>query len=89
MKQKLYIYKCKYSDSLTIMSLEMDHFGPMIREVTVDLPDDLIPSDEEYKRLLYLHELSSAEKQVEIKRDELTQAEEIVKNMLAIEHSLS
>lgn len=89
MKIQLYIYKCEYTKEFSVFSFETKHHGPMVKEVTLDIPSDTLPSDEEYKRLVYLHNLSNAEREVQIKRDELTKAEELVRNMMAIEHKPS
>lgn len=58
-----------------------------IKTVTVNIPDDLEISKREFDKAVHLSRLSEAERRVEIKRDELTNAEEVVKNMMAIEHT--
>ena len=57
-----------------------------LKTVTVEIPDDIDLSESQYKEAVYFHKLSAAEKAVQQKRTELHIAEEIVKNMLAIEH---
>lgn len=87
MKKKLYIHMCEWTNELNVTSYKSKHQGPLLREVMVDLPDDLIPDEKELKRMMYLYQLDAAQRIVEDKRDELTKAEDIVKNMLAIEHT--
>lgn len=56
----------------------------MFREVVVDIPDDFQLTEKQYKDALYLKKLNKAENRVEEKKKELHQAEEVVKNMLAL-----
>jgi len=56
------------------------------KTVTVEIPDDVGLTEKEYKQAFYLKHLSAAELEVQKKRDELTRAEEVVKNMKAIEY---
>lgn len=55
-----------------------------VREVTVEIPDDVDFTEKEFNDAIYMKNLSAAEKIVKKKRDELYRAEEVVKNMLAL-----
>ncbi len=57
-----------------------------LKTVTVEIPDDIDLNETQYKQAIYFNKLSAAEKAVQAKRTELHILEEIVKNMLAIEH---
>ncbi len=57
-----------------------------LKTVTVEIPDDIDLNETQYKKAVYFNKLGAAEKAVQAKRTELHILEEIVKNMLAIEH---
>ncbi len=60
-----------------------------LKTVTVEIPDGIDFTETKYQEAQYLKGLSVAEKRVEEKRKELYQAEEIVKNMLALPATVS
>lgn len=95
MKLKLNLYysafSCDLDDfkNLKIEAKTNDYesdYELRFKTVTVEIPDDLGLTEKEYKAAFYLKHLSMAEQKVIEKRDELYRAEEVVKNMLAIEH---
>lgn len=55
-----------------------------VKTVTVEIPDDVEFTDKQFNNALYHSQLTAAEKVVAEKMAELTKAQEVVKNMLAI-----
>ena len=86
MKAKLFVHLCQYSGDISLHSADMSSCYPLIKEVTIELPDDTKPSQKKCAEIVYLWELGEAERVVEEKRRDLFQAEEALKNMLALEH---
>lgn len=96
MKLKLHLYYNAFSiDSERFNDLEIEaetsdfdsDYKIRFKTVTVEIPDNLELTEKEYKDAFYFKHLSLAEQEVQKKRDELHRAEEVVKNMMAIEHN--
>lgn len=96
MKLKLNLYysafNCDY-DNFENLEIEArtgeyeSDYEVRFKSVTVELPDNTGLTETQFKKAYYLKHLSLAELEVKTKRDELTRAEEVVKNMMAIEHN--
>jgi len=91
MKLKLNLFFYNWDDFKNrVLHAETGNFSSnykmLLKTVTVEIPDGIDLTKTQYQKAQYLSKLSEAQKQVEKKRNELYEAEEIVKNMLAIEH---
>ena len=90
-------YDCFQSDLDNFKHIEINaktrdyetDYELVFKSVVVEIPDDIGLTEQEYKKAYHLKHLSAAEKDVMEKRDALTRAEEVVKNMLALEVDVS
>lgn len=70
-------------------SSTLSDYEILVKTVTVEIPDIIDMTEKEFDDAQYMKRLSDAERKVEKKRRELNEAEEIVKNMLAISVEVS
>ena len=84
MKVKLFVHL--FQGNLDIHTISMAEHYPLIKEVYVNVPDELLPSEKGQKELQYSWTLGKAQSDIEKKQDELAAAEEVLKNLLAIEY---
>ena len=84
MKVKLYVHL--FASEIAVYASNMIEYFPLIKEVSVNVPDDMLPDEKEQKRLKHSWAIGKAQKDINLKQDELAAAEEVLKNLLAIEY---
>ncbi len=86
MRKRLYISALSWDKHHLAFSQEPmtgDHQIPL-QAIEISLPDDLIPSDEVFAAMTRNHELDCAEKRVLLLQEQLEQAQDKVRGLLAL-----